>query len=72
MVQLQPGGAAALVPAGVDSKGGGAQGPPSALHHGGQPGPVSPGAGAIPDHVPGDLLPPVRAGGMDRGGRAGI
>ena len=38
MVQLQPGGAAALVPAGVDSKGGGAQGPPSALHHGGQPG----------------------------------
>lgn len=36
------------------------------------PGLSPPGAGAIPDHVPGDLLPPVRAGGMDRGGRAGI
>ena len=57
---------------GVDFKGGGAAGALPPLHHGGQPGPVSPGAGAIPDHVPGDLLPPVRAGGMDRGGRAGI
>ena len=72
VVLLQPGGAGTLVLSGVGPEGRGAQRPLPPLHHGGQPGPVSPGAGAIPDHVPGDLLPPVRAGGMDRGGRAGI
>ena len=70
MVQLQPGGAAALVPAGVDSKGGGAQGPPSALHHGGQPGAGRGHPGQIPEHVCRGVLPAVHSGPVGHVGGA--
>ena len=47
VVFLQPGGAGALVLPGVDLQGGGKAGAVSALHHGGQPGAVRQGAGAV-------------------------
>ena len=70
VVQLQSGGAAALVPAGVDSKGGGAQGPPSALHHGGQPGAGRGHPGQIPEHVCRGVLPAVHSGPVGHVGGA--
>ena len=69
LVLLQPGVPRPLVLSGVDLKGGGEGGAAHPLLHGGQPRAVPPDAGAVSDHVSGDLLPPVRAGGV--GGRGG-
>lgn len=57
--------------AGVDSKGGGAQGPPSALHHGGQPGAGRGHPGQIPEHVLcRGVLPAVHSGPVGHVGGA--
>ena len=50
----------------------GAQRPVPPLHHGGQPCPLPPGAGALPPQLQRPLLPPVRAGRVGRRPGAGI
>ena len=65
VVQLQSGEPSALVLPRVDFEGAGTAGPVPSFHHGGQPRPVAPDPGPLPQRLLRRFLPAIRAGGVD-------